>query len=105
MYKKTNRIGIKIKPVVTFWSSAKVKKIEPKNKFFINCQSNSSNFGFNLPTKYKGGHTICMDEVEFRLSVSDKYNSIDTLIDKNIKIKAFKESLNNLSHLEQYKHF
>jgi len=64
---------------------------ENKDKFFINCQSNSSNFGFNLPTKYKGSHTICMDEVEFRLSVSDKYNSIDTLIDKNLKfINRFK---------------
>lgn len=62
-----------------------------KNKFFINCQSNSSNFGFNLPTKYKGGHTICMDEIEFRLCVGDKYNSIDSLIDKNLKfINRFK---------------
>lgn len=62
-----------------------------KNKFYINCQSNSSNFGFNLATKYKGGHTICMDEIEFRLCVGDKYSSIDVLIDTNLKfINRFK---------------
>lgn len=62
-----------------------------KNKFYINCQSNSSNFGFNLPTKYKGGHTICMDEIEFRLCVGDKNNPIENLINKNLKmINKFK---------------
>jgi rfaE bifunctional protein nucleotidyltransferase chain/domain len=62
-----------------------------KKKFYINCQSNSSNFGFNLATKFQGGHTICIDEMEFRLCVSDKTSSIDYLIDKNLKfINKFK---------------
>ena len=62
-----------------------------KDKFYINCQSNSSNFGFNLATKYSGGHTVCMDEMEFRLCVGDNSNSIDFLIDKNKKfINRFK---------------
>ena len=62
-----------------------------RNKFYINCQSNSSNFGFNLATKYNGGHTICMDELEFRLCVCDRINSIEYLIDNNLKfISKFK---------------
>ncbi len=56
-----------------------------KNKFYINCQSNSSNFGFNMAKKYNGGDTICVDEMEFRLCVGDKFTSINYLIDKNIK--------------------
>ena len=61
-----------------------------RNKFLINCQSNSSNFGFNIATKYKGGHTICMDEMEFRLCVRDNKKPIDQLIKKNLNfIKNF----------------
>lgn len=51
----------------------------------INCQSNSANFGFNLINKYKSGCAISMDEIEFRLSVNDKNNSIDSLIESNKK--------------------
>ena len=59
-------------------------------KTFINCQSNSSNFGFNLVNKYKKGNTISMDEQEFRLSVQDKNTSVDKLISANKKfIKKF----------------
>ncbi len=60
-------------------------------KFLINCQSNSSNFGFNIASKYKSGHTICMDEMEFRLCVGDNQNSIKLLIKENLKfINKFK---------------
>ncbi len=62
-----------------------------KNKFSINCQSNSSNFGFNIAKKYKGGDTMCVDEMEFRLCTVDKFSSISYLIDKNPKfINKFK---------------
>ena len=54
-------------------------------KFLINCQSNSSNFGFNIASKYKSGHTICMDEMEFRLCARDNQNSIKFLIKENLK--------------------
>ena len=52
-------------------------------KININCQTNSSNFGFNLISKYESGNIIAVDEVEFRLSVQDKTVSIPDLIIKN----------------------
>jgi cytidyltransferase-like protein len=54
-----------------------------KSKLFINCQSNSSNFGFNSVTKYKGGKAICMDELEFRLISNDRKTPIPELIKNN----------------------
>lgn len=69
------------------------RKLLKKNykKVFINCQTNSSNYGFNLLTKYERGNTVCVDEIEFRLSVSNKYDDIIFLIKKNYKfIKRFK---------------
>ena len=60
-------------------------------KFLINCQSNSSNFGFNIASKYESGYAICMDEMEFRLCLRDNQNSIKFLIKKNLKfINKFK---------------
>ena len=55
------------------------------NKTFINCQSNSFNFGYNLISKYKKAKVISMDEAEFRLLVQDKYTSVKKLIQKNEK--------------------
>lgn len=52
-------------------------------KTFINCQSNSSNFGFNLVNKYSKANAISMDEQEFRLSVQDKNTSVRKLININ----------------------
>lgn len=60
-------------------------------KTYINCQSNSSNFGFNLVNKYSAANSISMDEQEFRLSVQDKNKPIRDLIKSNKKfIKKFK---------------
>ena len=60
-------------------------------KIFINCQSNSYNFGFNLVNKYLAADTISMDEQEFRLSVQDKNKPIKDLIRSNKNfIKKFK---------------
>lgn len=55
-------------------------------KVFINCQTNSSNYGFNLLTKYKKAKVVCVDEIEFRLSVSNKHDAITSLIKKNSKL-------------------
>ncbi|MSP11201.1 MAG: hypothetical protein EXR14_06360 [Pelagibacteraceae bacterium] len=55
-------------------------------KTFINCQSNSSNFGYNLINKYKKASAIAMDEQEFRLSVQDKSTDMKTLIKLNRKL-------------------
>ena len=52
-------------------------------KISINCQTNSSNFGFNLATKYKKGDLMCIDTQEFRLCVQDKYSDLKYLLNKN----------------------
>lgn len=57
-----------------------------KNKTYINCQSNSFNFGYNLISKYNSAKTISMDESEFRLLAQDKFSKIRTLIDNNINL-------------------
>jgi cytidyltransferase-like protein len=54
-------------------------------KFFINCQSNSYNFGYNIATKYQKGFVLAMDEQEYRLCVQDKRTELKELIKKNIK--------------------
>ena len=53
-----------------------------KNNVYINCQSNSYNFGFNIPKKYSNGKVLCMDEVEFRLCVNNNKDEIKGLIEK-----------------------
>ena len=47
-----------------------------KKKVYVNCQSNSFNFGYNLFSKYKSANTVSMDETEFRLLVQDKFTKI-----------------------------
>jgi rfaE bifunctional protein nucleotidyltransferase chain/domain len=64
-----------------------VKEINKhKNKCYINCQSNSSNFGFNLVNKYKSANSISVDELEFRLSTKNRYDEIRNIIDTNKKL-------------------
>jgi cytidyltransferase-like protein len=69
-----------------------IKSLEKKsNKFFINCQTNSSNYGFNLFSKYKKAEIMCIDEMEFRLTIRDKNQNIEKLIKKNISLlKGYK---------------
>ena len=64
--------------------AAKFNKL--KKFFFINCQTNSYNFGFNLFTKYNKSEILCIDETEFRLTIQDKENTIEFLLLKNIKL-------------------
>jgi len=59
-----------------------------KIKKFVNCQANSSNFGFNKFTKYKNINTITSDEDEFRLSVESDEGNLKDII-KEYK-KSFK---------------
>tara|TARA_A100001015_G_scaffold73763_1_gene81819 strand:- start:204 stop:1718 length:1515 start_codon:yes stop_codon:yes gene_type:complete len=68
---------------------AEINKI--KNKCYINCQSNSSNFGFNLADKYKSGIALSVDELELRLSTKNKYDPLEKIIRNNKKfISKFK---------------
>jgi cytidyltransferase-like protein len=55
------------------------------NKFYINCQTNSSNFGYNLFSKYKKAEILCVDEAEFRLTVKNKHEDLYNLIYQNKK--------------------
>lgn len=81
-----------------------IKKLSKfKNKVYINCQSNSFNFGYNLFSKYKSAKTISMDETEFRLLAQDKYMKIDDLIKKNKNLfKNFKSTIVTLGKFGAY---
>ena len=62
-----------------------------KNKFYINCQTNSSNYGFNLFSKFKKAEILCVDEAEFRLTVKNKHDEVEKLIKENHKsLKNYK---------------
>lgn len=70
-----------------FFSNKQIKIINQKtSKNYVNCQSNSSNFGFNLVNKFKKGNCICMDSTEFRLNFQDRFSTIKQLILKNFKL-------------------
>lgn len=56
-----------------------------KNNKFINCQANSSNFGYNKFTKYKYAKLLSCDEDELRLSLNDNNNELHSTLKKNIK--------------------
>ena len=61
-----------------------VKLTNKKNKkYVINCQTNAYNFGFNIPTKFKRGSVLCVDEMEFRLCVGDNKTNLKELLNKN----------------------
>jgi len=52
-----------------------------KAKFLaVNVQTNSSNIGFNLITKFPRADYICIDEPEIRLAAHDRYSNLETLI-------------------------
>jgi len=62
-----------------FLNNLKIKK-------FINCQANSSNFGFNRFSKFKEAELLSSDEDEFRLTTNDDISNIPQIFNKNKKI-------------------
>ena len=57
----------------------------------VNCQSNSFNFGFNIPDKYKKANILSVDEAEFRFLVKDSTSDLKNFIFKNkFKFKNYK---------------
>lgn len=48
----------------------------------LNVQANSANYGFNIITKYPRADFICLDEVELRLAMHDKYTELPKLLKK-----------------------
>ncbi len=46
----------------------------------LNVQANSTNYGFNVITKFPKADFVCIDEQEIRLATHDKYRNLPTLI-------------------------
>ena len=63
--------------------------IRSAKKLSINTQTNSTNFGFNLLSKYQKGNFFCIDELEARLLMSDRRSDIDHLAKKNNEITKY----------------
>lgn len=62
--------------------------LENKSNFLaVNCQTNSSNYGNNIITKYKRADTFVLDEREIELAFSSSYK------DKKELLKALKNQL------------
>ena len=57
--------------------------LEEKSKFLaVNCQTNSSNYGMNIITKYHRADTFVVDERELRLAFGQAVTSPDELLTK-----------------------
>lgn len=60
-----------------------MEMVQEKSPFLaLNCQTNSSNHGYNLITKYKRADTFCVDEQEIRLAFSSRYGDHSHLLQK-----------------------
>jgi len=59
----------------------------------INAQTNSSNIGFNLITRYDKGDFVSIDEHEMRLAIGDRYCTAQRLINKFRKKTGFRNFL------------
>jgi rfaE bifunctional protein kinase chain/domain len=45
----------------------------------INTQTNAANAGYNLITKYRNPHYVCLDEPEIRLAAQEKFEDIESV--------------------------
>ncbi len=55
------------------------KLICAKSKYLaLNVQTNSANIGFNLVTKYPRAHCVCVDELELRYAIHDRFSDLRT---------------------------
>ena len=81
-----------------FITGAIIKLLEKYSNFLsVNAQSNSSNYGFNLITKYKKADYISIDLPEARLAAKNRFGTIEDLLFKDIlkktKVKNFSLTL------------
>lgn len=76
----------------------------------LNVQANSTNYGFNIITKYPRADFVCIDEQEIRLATHDKYSDLQTLIPRLNKHMHCKEMIitrgiyGSLTYLSQNNH-
>ncbi len=57
----------------------------------VNTQTNSSNIGYNVITKYPRADYVCIDEPELRLAERDRFGDIESLVKnvaRKLKVKA-----------------
>ena len=94
--KKLKQFAKKVKNVVItdFGHGLITKKISNsinnlKVEKFINCQANSSNYGFNKFTKYTNAKMLSCDEDEYRLSLGERSEKLQRSI--NNKLNKFKK--------------
>lgn len=60
--------------------------IEEKAKFLsLNCQTNSSNYGMNLITKYKKADAFVLDQRELKLAFHDRSSQEEVLLERLIQ--------------------
>tara|TARA_X000000950_G_scaffold171985_1_gene209519 strand:+ start:20275 stop:21801 length:1527 start_codon:yes stop_codon:yes gene_type:complete len=58
-----------------------IEKIEENAKFLsVNVQTNSSNRGYNLFTKYQKANFLCIDEPELRLATQQKFAPVNEIL-------------------------
>lgn len=51
----------------------------------LNVQTNSANIGFNLVTKYRRANCVCVDELELRYAIHDRFSDLRTHVKKVYK--------------------
>ena len=60
-----------------------IERVCASAKFLaVNTQTNSSNFGFNLITKYRRADFVVIDELEARLAAHDRESSVEEVIER-----------------------
>ncbi len=68
--------------------SSTIETLAKSAKFLaVNVQTNGGNFGFHLITRYPRADFVCIDQLEARLSVGDRYSGIDTVIEEMLAHK------------------
>ena len=55
-------------------------------KIAVNTQTNSANAGYNMITKYHKPNYVCLDELEIRSAIQDKYADMENIVKKISKI-------------------
>lgn len=62
-------------------NKAMIERVSKEAQFLaVNAQTNSTNFGFNLITKYRRADFVVIDELEARLAAQDKDSYIEDVI-------------------------
>jgi len=63
-------------------STRSIEQIISNSRFVaVNTQTNSSNFGYNLITRYPAADYVCIDAPEAHLAVGDKYAEVEKVTD------------------------